>query len=74
MRKLTGTKFCYVQLELNAIKMVGYSAVGCSNSSTNNILSFHCLPKSIELRETCLQAIRRVDVEDDQKVVMQCTF
>ena len=74
MRKLTGTKFCYVQLELNAIKMVGCSAVGCSNSSTNNILSFHCLPKSIELRETCLQAIRRVDVEDDQKVVMQCTF
>ena len=74
MRKLTGTKFCYVQLELNAMKMVGCSAVGCSNSSTNNILSFHCLPKSIELRETCLQAIRRVDVEDDQKVVMQCTF
>ena len=74
MRKLTGTKFCYVQLELNAIKMVGCSAVHCSNSSTNNILSFHCLPKSIELRETCLQAIRRVDVEDDQKVVMQCTF
>ena len=74
MRKLTGTKFCYVQLELNAIKMVGCSAVGCSNSSTNNILSFHCLPKSIELRETCLQAIRRVDVEDDQNVVMQCTF
>ena len=74
MRKLTGTKFCYVQLELNAIKMVGCSAVGCSNSSMNNILSFHCLPKSIELRETCLQAIRRVDVEDDQKVVMQCTF
>ena len=74
MRKLTGTKFCYVQLELNAIKMVGCSAVGCSNSSTNNILSFHFLPKSIELRETCLQAIRRVDVEDDQKVVMQCTF
>ena len=74
MRKLTGIKFGYVQLELNAIKMVGFSAVGCSNSSTNNNLSFHCLPKSIELRETWLQAIRRVDVEDDQKVVMQCTF
>ena len=50
--------------------MVVCSAVGCSNSSTNNNLSFHCLPKSIESRKKCLQAMRRVDIEEDQKVVL----
>ena len=50
--------------------MVGCSAVGCSNSSTNNNLSFHHLPKSIELRKKWLQAMRRVDIKEDQKVVL----
>ena len=50
--------------------MVVCSAAGCSNSSTNNNLSFHCLPKSIESRKKWLQAMRRVDIEEDQKVVL----
>ena len=37
--------------------MAGCSTVNCSNSSTNNDLSFQCLPKSIELWKKWLQAM-----------------
>ena len=70
MRALTDDKLCYLKVELNAIKMVGCSAVGCSNSFTNNDWSFYCLPKFIELHKKWLQAMRRVDIKKDQKVVL----
>ena len=57
-----------MQVELNVMKMVGCSAVGCSNSSVNNNLSFHRLPKSIELHKTWLQAMRRVNIEEDKRL------
>ena len=47
--------------------MVGRSAAACANSSANNNLRFHRLPKLIELRKKWLQAMRRVDVEEDLK-------
>ena len=50
--------------------MVPWSAVGCSNSFTNNNFSFHRLPKSIELCKKWLQAIKWVDTEEDRKVVL----
>ena len=50
--------------------MVGCSAEGRSKSSTNKNLSFHRSPKLIELRKKWLQAARRVDIEEDQKVVL----
>ena len=58
-----------MKVELNAMKMVGCNAVGCSNSFTNNG-SFYCLPKLIELHKKWLQAMRRVDIKKDQKVVL----
>ena len=48
--------------------MVGCSEVGCSNSSTNNNLSFRRLPKSIESRKKWLQAMRRVHIEENKQI------
>ena len=50
--------------------MVRCSVAGCSNSSTNNDLSFHHLPKSTELHKKWFLAMRRVDIEENQKVVL----
>ena len=54
--------------------MVGWSAVGCSNSFTNNDLSFYSLPKLIELHKKRLQVMRQVDIKEDQKVLSSSHF
>ena len=54
--------------------MAGSSAVGCSSSSVNNILSFHCLPKWTELRKEWLQELRQLDIEEDQNVLSSSHF
>lgn len=51
-------------------KKCGCSAVSSSNSSSKKNLSLNHLSKLTGLRKKWLQAMRRVDIEEDQKVVL----
>ena len=51
-------------------KKCGCSAVSSSNSSSKKNLSLNNLSKLTGLRKKWLQAMRRVGIEEDQKVVL----